>query len=80
MGIAGMGTVRRRRRKMCVCSPGWRSGMESGGSKFPVIVKSHTVNSSFLQDWEALKNTPASVQLPPSIALQATVGLRTAQV
>lgn len=63
----------------CVCCPNWRSGMENGGSKFPVIVKSHTVNSSFLQDREALKNTPASVQLPPSIALQVTVGLRTAE-
>lgn len=53
--------------------------MESGGSKFPVIVKSHTVSSSFLQNRAALKNTPASVQLPPSMALQVTVGLRTAE-
>lgn len=41
----GMETVRKRRWKcvFCLCCPGWRSSIKSGGSKFPVLwVKSHT--------------------------------------
>lgn len=81
IGTAGMETVRKGRRKMCCLRVlsrlkkwygEWRKQISSHCEIRLWILHSCRIG----KPW---RTPPASVQLPPSIALQDTVGLRTAE-